>query len=152
MYEPSRSGDSAHRKDCPWSILSLYLPSWLALLSPLKAGSKLTSGKVLACLPYLWPAGHHSQLAPKLNCFSASVSVSRPLVNVSAGLFFPAVPSGQQRAQPQRHQGTERGIRFSRPRYCAKPSSWVCLCETYVTQDAFLSGVLDLTCQQTARG
>lgn len=57
--------DSAHRKGCPWGIPSPYLPSWLALLSPLKAGSKLTSRKVSACLLYLWPAGDHSEPAPK---------------------------------------------------------------------------------------
>lgn len=76
MSHPGLGQDSAHRKGCPWGILSPYLPSWLALLSPLKADSKLTSRKASACLPYLWSAGHHSQLPLKFQLFLCLLSLS----------------------------------------------------------------------------
>lgn len=64
---------SAYRTGCPWGVLSPHLPAWLALLGWLKTP---TSRKVSACIPDLWPTGHHSRLAPSFLLFLCLLSLS----------------------------------------------------------------------------
>lgn len=70
-----------------------------------EAGSKLpASSKVSACLPYLWPAQSLLFTGSWFSFVSLTfVRFSRPSASASARLlFFPAFPSGQQRAPPKR--------------------------------------------------
>lgn len=98
--------------------------SLVALPCSTKAGSKLpTSSKVSACLPYLWPAQSLLFTGFWFSFVSLTcVPFSRPSESASARLsFFPAFPSGQQRAPPKRLPDQKERIRFPGSRHCVKP-------------------------------
>lgn len=109
MSHAVQSQGSAYRKGCPWDVLSPHLPAWLALLGPLKAGSKLPPpgrlrhaslicGQLATALSWL----------PVFSCFCASCPYLQTLSEcVGRTLFFPALPSGRQRAPSQKGERKE---------------------------------------------
>lgn len=141
------TGRTAPRVSCA-PICQLGLPSLAGSKLPPPGRlqhASLICGQLATTLSWL----------PVFSCFSTSCPYLQTLREcICRTPFFPALPSGQQRAPPQ-----NRGTREGRGESASPDSgtvqstnSWVRLCETNVTLAAFLPGELDLICQQWVRG